>query len=43
MRGLSFGGGIKRAFGSKFVEFSYAYRNKGRLSADNFFTVSFGF
>jgi hypothetical protein len=43
MRGLSFGGGIKRAFGSRFVEFSYAYRNKGRLSADNFFTVSFGF
>ncbi len=43
LRGLSFGGGIKRAFGSRFVEFSYAYRNKGRLSADNFFTVSFGF
>ncbi len=43
MRGLSLGGGIKRSFGSRFVEFSYAYRNKGRLSSDNFFTVSFGF
>ena len=42
-RGLSFGGGVKRDFGSRFIEFSYAYRNKGRLTADNFFTVSFGF
>ena len=42
-RGLSLGGGIKRNFAGKFVEFSYAYRNKGRLSADNFFTMTFGF
>ena len=42
-RGLSLGGGVKRNWGSRFIEFSYAYRNKGRLSADNFFTVSFGF
>jgi len=42
-RGLSIGGGIKRSFAGKFVEFSYAYRNKGRLSADNFFTMTFGF
>lgn len=43
MRGLSFGGGVKRTFGSRFVEFSYAYQNKGRLSADNFFSLTFGF
>ncbi len=43
LRGLSVGGGLKRAFGGKTVEFNYAYRNKGRLSADNFFTISFGF
>jgi Type IX secretion system protein PorV len=42
-RGLSFGGGIKRMWADKSIEFSYAYRNKGRLSADNFFTVTFGF
>jgi hypothetical protein len=42
-RGLSIGGGIKRNFAGKFIEFSYAYRNKGRLSADNFFTMTFGF
>lgn len=42
-RGLSFGGGLQRRFDSTLVRFSYAYRNKGRLSADNFFTVSFGF
>ena len=42
-RGLSFGGGIKRQWAGKFVEFSYAYRNKGRLSADNFFTMTVGF
>ena len=42
-RGFSFGGGIKRQWAGKFVEFSYAYRNKGRLSADNFFTMSIGF
>ncbi|MBN2289814.1 MAG: PorV/PorQ family protein [Candidatus Glassbacteria bacterium] len=43
MRGFSIGGGIKRLMGGKFIEFNYAYRNKGRLSADNFFTVTFGF
>ena len=42
-RGLSFGGGLKREIGGKAITFNYAYRNKGRLSADNFFTVSFGF
>lgn len=42
-RGLSFGGGVKRQFGGKTVAFSYAYRNKGRLTADNYFTVTFGF
>jgi len=43
LRGLSFGGGVKRVFGTRFLEFNYAYRNKGRLNADNFFTFSFGF
>ncbi|MFH1071629.1 MAG: PorV/PorQ family protein [Candidatus Glassbacteria bacterium] len=43
LRGLSFGGGFKRVFGSRNVEFSYAYKNKGRLTADNFFTLTFGF
>jgi len=43
MRGLSFGGGVSRTLGSRTINFSYAYRNKGRLSSDNFFTVSFGF
>ena len=42
-RGLSVGGSLKRDFGGKQVAFSYAYSNKGRLSADNFFTVTFGF
>ena len=42
-RGFSFGGGVKRVFGTKSLEFNYAYRNKGRLSADNFFTFTFGF
>jgi len=42
-RGISFGGGIKRDFAGKTIDFNYAYRNKGRLTADNFFTVSFGF
>ena len=42
-RGLSVGGGIMRSIGGKTINFSYAYRNKGRLTADNFFTVSFGF
>lgn len=43
MRGISFGGGISRTIAGKALNFSYAYRNKGRLSADNFFTISFGF
>ncbi|MFH1070281.1 MAG: PorV/PorQ family protein [Candidatus Glassbacteria bacterium] len=43
LRGLSFGGGFKRVFGGRFVEFSYAYQNKGRLTADNFFSLTFGF
>ncbi|OGG00543.1 MAG: hypothetical protein A3F83_11255 [Candidatus Glassbacteria bacterium RIFCSPLOWO2_12_FULL_58_11] len=42
-RGLSIGGGVQRTFGSRAIKFNYAYRNKGRLSADNFFTISFGF
>ncbi|HUU28306.1 MAG TPA: PorV/PorQ family protein [archaeon] len=43
LRGLSLGGGLQRNFLGKVVRFDYAYRNKGRLSADNFFTISFGF
>ena len=43
MRGFSFGGGLKQTFGSRNIGFNYAYKNKGRLSADNFFTVSIGF
>ena len=43
LRGISFGGGIMRSIAGKAINFSYAYRNKGRLTADNFFTVSFGF
>ncbi|HUU29563.1 MAG TPA: PorV/PorQ family protein [archaeon] len=42
-RGFSFGGGIQRQIDDMHIRFSYAYRNKGRLSADNFFTFSFGF
>ncbi len=42
-RGLSFGGGIKQVFGGKAVSFNYAYQNKGRLTADNFFSIQFGF
>ena len=42
-RGLSVGGGIKREIAGKALTFSYAYRNKGRLMADNFFTLTFGF
>ncbi len=42
-RGFSIGGGIQRQLDDMHVRFSYAYRNKGRLTADNFFTVSFGF
>ncbi|MEA2064413.1 MAG: PorV/PorQ family protein [Gemmatimonadota bacterium] len=43
LRGLSIGGGIQRNFAGRLLRFNYAYRNKGRLSADNFFTVSIGF
>ncbi len=42
-RGFSIGGGIQRQLDDMHIRFSYAYRNKGRLTADNFFTVSFGF
>ena len=42
-RGISFGGGLSRTIAGKVLNFSYAYRNKGRLSADNFFTLTFGF
>lgn len=42
-RGFSFGGGVQRQIDNMHVRFSYAYKNKGRLSADNFFTLSFGF
>ena len=42
-RGLSVGGGLKREFRGNYVRFDYAYRNKGRLSADHYFTVSLGF
>lgn len=42
-RGLSFGGGFKQTFGGRHIEFNYAYQNKGRLSADNFFTITLGF
>lgn len=43
LRGLSFGGGIQRMWGNRAIRFNYAYKNKGRLSADNFFTVTLGF
>jgi hypothetical protein len=43
LRGISLGGGIKRDIAGRTIEFNYAYRNKGRLTADNFFTVKFGF
>lgn len=43
LRGLSAGFGFQRDFGGKLLRFDYAYRNKGRLSADNFFSVSLGF
>lgn len=43
LRGLSFGLGLKRIIGGKHLSFNYAYRNKGRLSADNVYTFSFGF
>jgi hypothetical protein len=42
-RGLSFGGGFKQIFGGKAISFNYAYQNKGRLTADNFFSLAFGF
>ncbi|MCE5272276.1 hypothetical protein LLH00_13440, partial [bacterium] len=43
LQGLSFGGGMMRKVAGRTISFNYAYRNKGRLSADNFFTVSLGF
>jgi len=43
LRGLSFGGGFKQLFGGRAISFNYAYKNKGRLTADNFFTVNLGF
>ena len=43
LRGISIGGGIKRDIAGRTITFNYAYRNKGRLSADNFFTCTFGF
>ncbi len=42
-RGFSIGGGIQRDLYGKTIRFNYAYRNKGRLSADNFFSVALGF
>jgi hypothetical protein len=42
-RGISFGGGFQRTWSGKVIRFNYAYKNKGRLSADNFFSLSFGF
>jgi len=42
-RGFSIGGGVQRMWYGKAISFNYAYRNKGRLTADNFFSVSFGF
>ena len=42
-RGLSIGGGFTREIAGRTIEFNYAYRNKGRLSADNFFSLTFGF
>ncbi|HUU26794.1 MAG TPA: PorV/PorQ family protein [archaeon] len=42
-RGLSIGGGFQRVWAGKVLRFNYAYRNKGRLSADNFFSISMGF
>ncbi|MCE5272884.1 PorV/PorQ family protein [bacterium] len=42
-RGLSFGGGFQRNMGGRVVKFDYAYQNKGRLTADNYFTISLGF
>ncbi len=42
-RGLSFGGGLRRNIAGHMFSFNYAYRNMGRLSADNFFTVTAGF
>lgn len=42
-RGFSVGGGLQRTWYGKTITFNYAYKNKGRLSADNFFTLSFGF
>jgi hypothetical protein len=42
-RGFSFGGGLTRSWGDRAISFDYAYKNKGRLSSDNFFTIRVGF
>ncbi|MCE5269902.1 PorV/PorQ family protein [bacterium] len=42
-RGLSIGGGFVRKIGGRTLAFDYAYRNKGNLSADNYFSLTFGF
>ena len=41
-RGLSLGGGLRRNIAGHLFSFNYAYRNMGRLSANNFFTVTVG-
>jgi hypothetical protein len=43
LRGLSVGGGLQRNFLGKIFRFDYAYRNKGRLSADHTFSFALGF
>jgi hypothetical protein len=43
LRGFSIGGGFLRKIGSRAVEFNYAYRNKGRLMADHFYSMGFRF
>ena len=42
-RGISVGGGIQQVYGGRHWDFSYAYRNMGRLNANNYFTLSVGF
>lgn len=42
-RGMSIGGGFVRKIGGRTLGFDYAYRNKGNLSADNYFSFTFGF
>ncbi|MCE5270905.1 PorV/PorQ family protein [bacterium] len=43
LRGLSFGFGFSRTISRMKIGFDYAYRDKGRLSADSFFSLSLGF